>query len=301
MASLYSVNGRGKFGYRAFLAFHAPCFMLHWPYMSNGGIICRATPDTFVRLGIVIAAFLGFAVYFFYDGAVGYRLQNEAICSFKAFAELGAQVSSCPEPRWREQRAAAPLIAARQEGGMLFAEDSKGHRYPLPEDCEATRSCPPEARDYVAMAKGWNDCWAAYSKRMHFPIKPGEHPHDEGAIREQWIAGGIFTGAGLLLLALAFRTYRRELSLQGDTITAAGRQFSLADIQLIDLRQWGPGFKGVAYFTVNGKRVRIDGMTYGGFNKAKGEPAEQFMKAVLARYQGDIIDYEASAQDKPHA
>lgn len=269
--------------------------------MSNGGIICKATLDTFVRLGIVTAAFLGFAVYFFYDGALGYRHQNEAICSFKAFAELGNQVSGCPEPLWKARREASPLIEARQEGDALFAVDAKGHRYPLPADCEAARSCPPEARDYAAMTRSWNDCWAAYSKRMRFPIKPGEHPHDEGAIREQWIAGGLFSGIGLILLALALRTYRRELSLRGDTITAAGQQFSLSDISLIDLRQWGAGFKGVAYFTVKGKRIRIDGMTYGGFNEAKGEPAEQFMKAVLARYQGDIIEYEATPHDKPHA
>ena len=46
--------------------------------------------------------------------------------------------------------------------------------------------------------------------------------------------------------------------------------------------------------TVNGKKVKIDGMTYGGFNKAKGEPAEAFMKALLAQYKGDIIEYEQS-------
>jgi len=75
-------------------------------------------------------------------------------------------------------------------------------------------------------------------------------------------------------------------------VTAAGQQFSVADIRSIDLRQWGPGFKGVAYFRVKGRRVCVDGMTYGGFNKAKGEPAEAFMQAVLAQYKGEIIEYE---------
>ena len=88
------------------------------------------------------------------------------------------------------------------------------------------------------------------------------------------------------------RTYKRELSLRGDVVTAAGQQFSIKDITLIDLRQWGTGFKGVAYFTVNNKKVKVDGMTYGGFNKDKGEPAEMFMKAVLEQYKGDILEYE---------
>ncbi len=275
--------------------------MLNCRQMSMDGIICRATLDTFVRLGIVIAAFLGFAVYFFYDGAVGYRRQNEAICSFKAFAELGRQVAGCPEYAWQARCDSMPLIPAQQEGAGLYAIDGKGKRFPLPDNCEAAHSCPPEARDYAAMSRSWNDCWAAYSKRMHFPIKPGEHPHDEGAIREQWIAGGIFSCVGLALLALAVRTRRRVLSLQGNIVTAAGRQFSVNDIEQIDLRQWGCGFKGVAYFTVKGKRIRVDGMTYGGFSKAKGEPAEQFMKAVLAQYRGNIIDYEVAANDKTPA
>lgn len=275
--------------------------MLNWQPMSMDGIICRATIDTFVRLGIVIAAFLGFAAYFFYDGAVGYRRQNEAICSFKAFAELGRQVAGCSESAWRDRCASMPLIQAQQEGGELYATDGEGRRFPLPPNCEAVYACPPEARDYAAMGKSWNDCWSAYSKRMHFPIKPGEHPHDEGAIREQWVAGGVFSCVGLALIAVAVRTHRRVLSLQGDKVTAAGRQFSVGDIELIDLRQWGCGFKGVAYFTVKGKRIRVDGMTYGGFSKAKGEPAERFMKAVLAQYQGNIIDYEVAANDTTRA
>ena len=93
-------------------------------------------------------------------------------------------------------------------------------------------------------------------------------------------------------LFLVIRTKRRELAIRGQQITAVGRTFNISDIESIDLRQWGKGFKGVAYFTVQGKKLRIDGMTYGGFNPDKGEPAEAFMKAVLTQYKGDIIDYE---------
>ena len=90
---------------------------------------------------------------------------------------------------------------------------------------------------------------------------------------------------------------RRVLALEGSQITAAGRTFDVADIERIDLRQWGPGFKGVAYFTVKGAKVRVDGMTYGGFDPAAGQPAEALMQALLAQYRGEILEYEQ--KDEP--
>lgn len=272
--------------------------MVEYPHMSQRDIVCKATLDTFVRFGIVIAALLGFAVYFFYDGHIGYAKQNEAICSYRAFAKLGSVAAQHSAAGWQAMLSEQPLIRTTNEGGQLLATEEGENRYPLPADCEAARSCPLEALDHAAMNRSWSDCWAAYSKRMHYPIKPGDHPHDEGAIREQWYAGIAFTITGFVLLGLALRTHKRELSLRGDTVTAAGQSFRLSDIECIDLRQWGTGFKGVAYLTVGGKKVRFDGMTYGGFNKEKGEPAEALMQAILAQYKGDIIEYEkATAQD----
>jgi len=244
-----------------------------------------------VRFGVVMAALFGFAVYFFYDGHTGYRQKNEVICSFKAFAELGQRATRSEAELWAAELAGKPLLQVEtREGEPVAVEGDKC--YPLPVDCAAARSCPPEVLDHAAMSRSWSDCWAAYSKRMRFPIKPGEHAYDMAAIREQWIAGGVFMLLGVVLLYFTLRTAGRVLALQGDMVTAAGQQFSVADIRSIDLRQWGPGFKGVAYFRVKGRRVCVDGMTYGGFNKAKGEPAEAFMQAVLAQYKGEIIEYE---------
>lgn len=262
--------------------------------MSQTDIICKPTRDTFVRFGIVIAALLGFALYFFYDAATGYRRQNEAICSYRAFAALGESATRLSAAQWESALSGRGLIFAREEQGETLFIDGNGGHYPLPSPCEAVRTLPPEASDHAAMSKSWSDCWAAYSARMHYPLKPGDHPHDEASIREQWYAGGIVGVLGIILLFFALRTRRRELSLRGDTVTAAGRSFLLSDIECIDLRQWGKGFKGVAYFRVGGKRIRVDGMTYGGFSKEQGEPAETFMKAVLARYKGDIVEYEAT-------
>ncbi len=259
--------------------------------MSETPIICKITRDTYVRFFIVLAAFMGFGFYFFYDGAIGYRKANAAMLSYQAFARLGEAATKASADQWAEQMANGVLIPTAQ-GRPDAAAGAEGKVYPLPPALEATLGYPAEVRDHAAMAQGWNDCWLAYSTRMHYPIKPGDHAHDEGSVREQWYGGSVCMLVGAILLFFIIRTSRRELSLRGSTITAAGQQFDIADIEQIDLRQWGTGFKGAAWFTVKGRRIKADGMTYGGFNKEQGEPAEQFMQAVLARYQGDVIDYE---------
>ncbi len=259
--------------------------------MSENPIICKITRDTYMRFAIVLAAFMGFGLYFFYDAAVGYRKTNAAMLSYQAFARLGETASKSTEAQW-EQLIAEGVLIPPAEGRPDCAAGEEGRLYPLPPALDAAQDYPAEVRDYAAMSKSWNECWTAYSTRMHYPIKPGDHAHDEGAIREQWIGGSVCMLISALLLYLTIRTSRRELSLRGNTVTAAGQQFDIADIESIDLRQWGKGFKGAAYFTVKGRRIKADGMTYGGFDKSQGEPAEQFMQAVLARYQGDIIDYE---------
>ncbi len=261
--------------------------------MSDTSIICKATRDTYVRFVIVLLAFLGFGLYFFYDGAIGYRKANAAMLSYEAFARLGEEATRCTETEWNARMAEGGLI--RTAEGKPDCAEAEGKFYPLPTGHPATQGYPEEARDHAAMASGWNACWLAHSTRMHYPIKPGDHAHDEATIREQWYGGTVCMLISALLLALTIRTSRRELSLRGSTITAAGQQFDIADIESLDLRQWGVGFKGAAYFTVKGRRIKADGMTYGGFSKEQGEPAEQFMQAVLARYQGDIISYEQEA------
>ena len=65
--------------------------------MTNTPIICHPTRDTFVRFAIVLAAFFGFGLYFFYDGAVGYRKANEVYFSYQAFAELGKEFTLAAE------------------------------------------------------------------------------------------------------------------------------------------------------------------------------------------------------------
>ena len=254
--------------------------------MTNNPIICRPTRDTFVRFAIVLAAFFGFGLYFFYDGSVGYRKANEVYFSYQAFARLGNEATQSGP--WGPEMAQKPLIKAEQVGGEWLVEG----KYPLPADCAAARVTPEEAADYAAMRKGWADCWTLYTARMKFPLTPAEHAFDTAAIREQWIAGGVCVCISAIILFLILRTSRRVMSIDGHSITAAGQQFNVGDITRLDLRQGGKGYKGVAYATVNGRKIRLDGMTYGGFSPAAGQPAEVFMQTLLARYQGELLEYE---------
>ena len=260
--------------------------------MTTTSITCRPTRDTFVRFGIVLLAFFGFGLYFFYDGAVGYRKANEVYFSYQAFARLGSKASE--SYAWEAGKASKPLIAAEQVEGEWMVEG----KYPLPADCAVVYLTPPEADDFQAMNRSWADCWTAYTARMHFPVKPAEHAYDTAAIREQWLAGTVCMLISGIIIFLMLRTSKRVMTLEGDQITAAGQQFRTSDISRLDLRQWGKGYKGVAYATVNGRRIRMDGMTYGGFDPSANQPAEQFMQALLSQYKGEILEYEQKDTQK---
>lgn len=260
--------------------------------MEKTDIICKATRDTFVRFAIVLLAFCGFGLYFFYDGAIGYKKSNLAYFCYRSFAELGATAAEngmLSELSWEKECQERWLRGKREENGDFFIL-LEGKRYPLP-DVPLTRE-RAFFPDLQAMRESWSDSWEQFSKKERFPIKPDSHPKDEAGIREQWYAGGICMLASACIVYLVLRTKRREMSIKGSTVTVAGQSFPLSDIERIDKRQWGTGFKGVAYLTVKGKRLKADGMTYGGFDKSKGEPAERWMQSLLARYEGEIIDYE---------
>ena len=103
--------------------------------------------------------------------------------------------------------------------------------------------------------------------------------------------------AALFLLA---RTLRRRMALEGDLVTAAGKKFRVEDIVRLDLRRWM--INGLAHAALKpecgGGRIRLDGLTYGGFRKEDSpNNAEDFMKALLGRYHGEVVDYEETSRE----
>ncbi len=254
-----------------------------------------------MRFIIILVAVWGFALYFFYDGAIGYKKKNAAYFSYTAFAEGGQMAKQSSAYTWGVDWKNRPLLLSLK--GVELNEDATvvlfdGKEYPIPSNLDIATGAPEEFRNHALMSGSWNDAWKQYSSRMRYPLKPAEKPYDVSTINEQWIAGGVCVLLGGVILYFIIRTSRRTLSISGDEVKAAGRVFKVDEITSIDLRQWGPGYKGAAFFVVSGKKIKVDGMTYGGFDRKKGEPADQFMKSVLAKYSGDIIEYAVEQDDK---
>ncbi len=270
--------------------------------MSSSSIICRPTKDTFVRFFIILAAVWGFALYFFYDGAIGYHKKNAAYFSFKAFAEGGAHAGLLSANEWKNKHNGKSLFDTIE--GYSYIRDADhmiadGKTYPLPPaaSLEYSSERPAEFLDHAMMSTRWNDAWKDFSSRNRYPLKPGDKPYDQETVNEQWIAGGVCVLLGAIILFFIIRTSRRVLSLEGSQVKAVGQSFSVDEISRIDLRQWGPGFKGVAYFTVHGKRLKIDGMTYGGFGSKDEAPAEAFMQSLLLVFKGEVVEYAEDDDD----
>ncbi len=269
--------------------------------MSSSSIVCRPTKDTFVRFFIILAAVWGFALYFFYDGSIGYHKKNAAYFSFKAFADGGSDASLLSASEWRNKHQGS--LFDTLEGYTYNKDENRmeadGKTYPLPSfaSLEYSSERPAEFLDHAIMSTRWNDAWREFSSRNRYPLKPGDKPYDQATVDEQWIAGGVCVLLGAIILYFIIRTSRRVLALEGTEVKAVGESFSVSDISRIDLRQWGPGFKGVAFFTVNGKKLKIDGMTYGGFGSKNEAPAEKFMQALLAIYKGELVEYAADEDE----
>jgi hypothetical protein len=80
-----------------------------------------------------------------------------------------------------------------------------------------------------------------------------------------------------------------------------GKRILYTDLRSLDLRKWET--KGLAFIDYDGSsgkgRIRIDGLTYGGFKKEQGEPAEELMRRVRSRFSGEILEYASLTADAP--
>lgn len=180
-------------------------------------------------------------------------------------------------------------------------EFPEGYQVPSGVDRDAT-PWPDVLADYRLMSapgKGWSAAWQSYSGEKRYPIKPVDHPYDASKIFEQWVAGSICMVLALVALFFLVRTRGRKMALKEGQVTAAGRVFRVDDIARLDLRRWK--MKGLAIATLNpecgGDRIRLDGLTYGGFRKEDSpNNAEDFMKALLSLYRGEVVDYEEAPE-----
>ena len=236
--------------------------------MQSDTVECKPTMWFTGRAVIMALMFLGFGVYFYYDASTGYPQKNLEFFMHKAFVDAGA----------------------------LFDREVSGNGA-SPQDWE--RTVLERTVEFPEGYQGWSAAWQSYSGEKRYPIKPVDHPYDASKIFEQWVAGSICMVLALVALFFLVRTRGRKMALKEGQVTAAGRVFRVDDIARLDLRRWK--MKGLAIATLNpgcgGDRIRLDGLTYGGFRKEDSpNNAEDFMKALLSLYRGEVVDYEEAPE-----
>ncbi len=258
--------------------------------MSNpsDAIVCKPTPWFTFRAAVMLLMFGVFAVLFYIDGSTGYRKKNVVFFLHETFKHSNDE------------------FARMNSDGSLTAERWKTHaekqsvRFPderslLPADLTLPMPWPDILHDFERMKPlQWNQLWLEYSKREGLDATPPEKPYDARKIGEQWVVFWICLALALGAAFFLLRTIRRSIRADAEAVTGPdGRRVPYADLKVLDLRKWET--KGLAFIDYDGSagkgRIRIDGLTYGGFKKEQDEPAERLMGLIRSRFSGEILEY----------
>ena len=264
----------------------------------NASIVCKPTPWFLFRAAAMLLMFGIFSVLFFVDGKWGYREQNLSYFVAEAFKEAAGEFKLkkdeiSPEA-WR-------AFAARQSIDFIHreAQDEEGEVVPLPAGTPVPMPWPPVLQDYEALkAVGHQSAGKLFDDyRLEAGIKKDapEHAFPRRKISEQWVVFWICLVLTAGALVVLLRVMRRSMAIDGEAFyPAAGGKVPFADLVRLDLRKWDT--KGLAFAyakTAAGgeRKLRIDGLTYGGFKAEQGEPAEQLMRRLREKFTGELIEY----------
>ena len=263
---------------------------------SSDPIVCKPTPWFLLRAVAMFLMFAVFSVLFFVDGSTGYRKKNETFYLNQTFQKANNEFSkmdadgSLTAEEWKAHAAAQTVD---------FPEDASV----LPADIKLPMPWPEILHDYDRVKPlQWNNLWREYIGEHGLNEEAPEEPYSAQKIREQWIVFYICLALALTALFFLVRTMRRSIRADDEGVTpAAGKRVPYGDLKVLDLRKWDT--KGLAFIDYDGGsgkgRLRIDGLTYGGFKKDAGEPAEKLMQLIRSRFSGEIIEYAAVAEEEP--
>lgn len=263
------------------------------PTASPDRIVCKPTSWFILRAVAMLLMFSVFAAYFAFDGAVGYRKKNKEFfinASFKKARdefETKSKDGALTAGEWKD-------YASKQS--VWFPEDSSL----LPKDLQQPMPWPAILHDYEKMKPlQHNLLWQEYSAEHGYNKSPKEKPFSSREIREQFFFSGLCAVLSVVTLFFLLRTIRRSISADHEEITSqTGTRVPYGDLKILDLRKWPT--KGLAFADYEGAsgkgRLRIDGLTYGGFKKEDGEPAEKLMELIRSRFSGEIIEYTAATE-----
>ena len=257
------------------------------PMTESDTIVCKPTRWFLFRALVMLLMFGVFAVLFFMDGTNGYRNKNEVYFLKKAF------------------QAANTKFTERNQDGKLTPEAWKRYAAAQTVDFPADHSVlparltlpmpwPEVLQDYERMQTQWNLLWREYTKTRGINETVPEEPYDARKIKEQWVVFWICSSLAITIAFFLLRTLRRTIIADTEAVTdQRGRRVPYTDMKFLDLRKWDTkGLAFVAYSGTSGNgRIRLDGLTYGGFRKEDGEPAEKLMQRLRSRFSGEVMEY----------
>jgi hypothetical protein len=158
---------------------------------------------------------------------------------------------------------------------------------------------PPVLHDHqvleVSLGQSAGKLFDDYRLEAGIKKEAPENPFPGRKILEQWVVFWICLALTAVALAVLLRVLGRSIAIDSEALyPATGGKVPFADLVRLDLRKWDT--KGLAFAyakTPAGgeRRLRIDGLTYGGFKPEQGEPAEQLMRALRERFTGEVIEY----------
>jgi len=137
--------------------------------------------------------------------------------------------------------------------------------------------------------------WKEYTSENKLDQKAPDAFKEKKKVDEQF-----YFGIGCLVLSAiaalyALRMKTRFMAVDDEAFYAPGKKkIAFSDLYKIDKRKWDTKGLATLYYKENGesKKAKVDGMVYGQFDKAAGEPAQKLFDVIMQNFKGEIIDYE---------
>jgi hypothetical protein len=267
-------------------------------------IVCKPTPWFLLRAAAMLLMFGVFSVLFFRDGKWGYREENLSYHVSKAFQQAATQFKEKKDQVTPEEWRA---YAGKQTIDFLHAdkETKKPALTPVPDGTPVPMPWPEILGDYDKMKAsldGEQDkLFNEYRLQANIKREAPEDVFPQRKITEQWVVFGFCLVLALGALFMLLRTLGRSMAIDGEAFyPPSGGRVPFADLTRLDLRRWAT--KGLAFAwakTPSGgeRKLRIDGLTYGGFKKEEDEPAERLMRRLKENFSGELIDYETESEE----
>lgn len=268
-------------------------------------IVCKPTPWFLLRAAAILLMFGVFTVLFFVDGKWRYREYNVSYYLSEAFKqatnEFKVKKETMSPDQWR-------AFAGMQSIDFRHRTDKnpEGELVPVPEGTPVPMPWPEVLGDYekmkASLSQPPNQLFDDYRLAAGIKHAPPEHAYPNRKITEQWVVFWICLVLTLATLVVLLRTMARSIAIDGKALyPAGGGTVPFSDLVRLDLRKWDT--KGLAFAwakTPSGgeRKLRIDGLTYGGFKKSEDEtskeqdePAERLMVRLRENFSGELIEY----------